>query len=270
MQAVPIFKGKRRLGRAIMKFAGLMDARDLILETQAGKFQLPSLVENISIELFINGYYEKGLVKFLTKNIPPNGVFLDVGANIGSISIPLSRSRPDITIVAVEASPWIFKVLERNIAINNLRNIKAINFAVFDRSGNKVSMYAPKELFGKGSLRAIYTREAETVETITIDEIKARFNLPSIHFIKVDVEGFEASVFGGMSNLLVSDKPKIIFEFSEWAEVAAGFRPREAQSFIISNGYTIQQMDSNFRLLGQPSRSVLSTKESNLFATKDA
>ena len=267
LQSLPLFRGKRRIGKMIMKLSGVLSKSGVVVNTKAGKFYLPNLKDMISIDLFMNGFYEKGLVKMLRDNVPSKGVLIDVGANIGSISIPLSKMRPDIRIIAVEASPWIFKVLKRNIEANNAFNITPLNYAVYSESGKTLPMYAPKDLFGKGSLKAVYTNDAEMVETITIDDLKTMHDLPAIHFIKVDVEGFEASVFSGMSQLTVADRPKIIFEFSEWAEVAAGFRACEAQSIIISKGYRIQQMDSEFNLIGKPSGSPQKVKSANLFAS---
>jgi FkbM family methyltransferase len=267
LQALPSFKGKRRLGRAIMKITGVSTHHDVVVNTKAGTFHLPNLKEMISMDLFMNGYYERGLVRMLKEQMPANGVLIDIGANIGSISIPLSRMRPDIRIVAVEASPWIFRVLKANIEANNATNITAANFAVYSESQRSLPMYAPKELFGKGSLKAVYTNDAEMVESITVDDIKRKFNLPAIHFIKVDVEGFEAAVFQGMTQLTINDKPKIVFEFSEWAEVAAGFKAREAQSIILSKGYRIQQMDNDFNLVGEPSYELQKIKSANLFAS---
>ena len=266
LQALPSFRGKRRVGKFAVTLSGAGKRKDVSIETKAGKFLLPNLIEMISLDLFINGFYEKGLVNFLKDRIPPNGVFVDVGANIGSISIPLSRMRPDINIVAIEASPWIYSFLKENINLNRLSNISAYNFAVFSESGKAMPMYAPKDLFGKGSLKSTFTSDSEMVETITLDDIKMRLKLAAIDFIKVDVEGFEASVFKGMSQIAIADKPKIVFEFSEWAEIAAGFSAREAQSIILSNGYVIQQMDSEFNLVDHPSTLLHESNNANLFA----
>jgi FkbM family methyltransferase len=267
LQTLPLFRGKRRIGKLIMKLSRVTSRSGLSIRTKSGKFYLPNLKDMISIDLFMNGYYERGLVNLLIERIPNNGVLLDVGANIGSICIPVSKMRPDVKIIAIEASPWIFDVLKKNIEANNASNITALNYAVYEESGKTLPMYAPKDLFGKGSLKAVYTQNAELVETITIDDIKRQCNVSAIHFIKVDVEGFEAAVFRGMSSLSTSDKPKIIFEFSEWAEEAAGFKAREAQSIILSKGYKIQLMDDNFKLVGAASDSPQKVKSANLFAS---
>ena len=250
----------------MMKIFGIAGKVNIDLRTKAGRFYVPNFTDSISIDLFLNGFYEKGLVKFLKNNIPNAGVLLDIGANIGSISIPLARMRPDITVIAVEASPWIFNILSRNVRYNNCQNITVLNCAVYSESGKSLPMYAPKDLFGKGSLKAVYTSDAEMVETITVNDIKNKFNLPGIHYMKVDVEGFEASVFRGISPNVIKDKPKIIFEFSEWAELTAGFTACEAQAVILSKGYKIQQMDDEFNFIGYPSDSPIKVKNANLFA----
>src|SRR5690349_17495239 len=123
LQSLPSFRGKRRVGRLIMKLSGVLSKSGIVVDTKAGNFYLPNLKDMISIDLFMNGYYEKGLVEMLKKSIPQGGVLIDVGANIGSIAIPLSKMRPDVKIICVEASPWIFKVLKRNVDSNNPNNI---------------------------------------------------------------------------------------------------------------------------------------------------
>ena len=249
-----------------MKMSGAFERTDFILRTKSGNFLLPNFKETISFVLFVNGYYEKGLIDILVKAIPANGVLIDVGANIGSISIPLSRLRPDIKIIAVEASPWIFAVLKKNVQLNNAINIIPVNYAVYGESGKTLAMYAPRDQFGKGSLKAVFTKEAEMVDTITIDDIKRKFDLSAIHFIKVDVEGFEASVFSGMTQFSLKDKPKIIFEFADWAELAAGFRLYTSQEVILSKGYTLQKMDDEFKIVSKPSNSVFKVKNANFIA----
>lgn len=269
LQSVPSFRGKRRIGRFMVRLSGASGKKKLMVKTKAGRFLLPNLKEIISLELFICGFYERGLVDFLVKNIPQQGIFIDMGANIGSVCIPLAHRRPDIKVIAIEASPWIYKFLKENVALNDVQNITPVNFAGYSESGKSLQIYAPAELFGKGSLKAVYTKDGENVETITIDDIKERFNLPAIHFIKVDVEGFEAAVFQGMATTALVDKPKIVFEFSEWAETAAGYEARQAQEIILSKGYKLQLMDEDFRLIDQLSSETYKGKNANLFALKN-
>ncbi len=266
-QRLPLFRGKRRVCNWILRGSGLSKSKNVVVNTKSGRFKLPNLVEIISLDLFINGIYESGLVQFLSDRIPAGGVFIDVGANIGSISIPLAIKRPDITIIAVEASPWIYEILTDNIGHNKIRNISAENYAVYSESGKDLPMYAPKDLFGKGSLKPVFTKDAEMVKTITVDDIKTKFSLPAIDCMKVDVEGFEAVVFKGMANVIKLKKPVIVFEFAQWTEQAAGFATGEAQDILLSAGYTLQKLDTRFHLAGPSQNRKFMEEEVNLYAS---
>ena len=63
--------------------------------------------------------------------IRPNDCFIDIGANIGHISISLKKLEPNLKCYAVEANPNTSKVLNKNINLNNI-DISTINFAVGD------------------------------------------------------------------------------------------------------------------------------------------
>jgi len=265
-QVLPAFKGKRRVCRQVLKLSGLYKRKNLLIRTESGVFTLPNLVEMVSFDLFVNGKYEEGLVRLLVEKIPENGVFVDVGANIGSISIPLARKRPDLKIVAIEASPWIFKVLDGNIKQNGLKNISALNHAAYFESGKEMFIYAPRELFGKGSLNPTFTKEGEAVSTITIDDIRSKFGFSGIDFVKVDVEGFEICVFKGMTGIISQCKPSIVFEFADWTETQAGFRAGDAQTFLISQGYTLTQLNEQFKPISKTLETAILESSGNLLA----
>jgi FkbM family methyltransferase len=134
----------------------------------------------------------------------------------------------------VEASPWIFAVLAENVRLNDLSNITLFNKAVYHTSGLHLSMFAPKEYFGKGSLKPVYTQEGEQVETMTIADILTAAESRTPDFIKVDVEGFEKSVFEGLPSFQgQTQKPKIIFEYDASTERSAGFEPGDAQKVLL-------------------------------------
>ena len=268
LQRVPEFKGKRRLCRGLISLTEVNDTKDLLLQTKSGLFSLPNIKESISFELFVNGSYEKGLVDLLVKNIPKSGVFLDIGANIGSISIPLAKRRTDIRIIAIEASPWIFSVLNKNVELNGITNITLLNMAVYSESGLSLPMYAPHEYFGKGSLKPVYTNEAEEVTTITIRDILNIHGSGWADFIKVDVEGFEKSVFDGLEMPANSEKrPNIIFEYNASTEQSAGFEAGDAQKVLISKGFMLQGLDDTFRPIGLSVKNVIVDGSANILAS---
>lgn len=247
-QIIPNFKGKSRICRAVLNLSGINKSKSFIIKSKNAIYKLPNLIDIISLDLFIKGSYENGLVKFLIKELPKNATFVDVGANLGAISIPLATARPDIKIIAIEASPWIFEFLTFNINKNKILNIKALNFAVFHESNIDLTIYAPKGLFGKGSLNPIFVDIGEKVKTLRIDDLRTIIPIDHISGVKVDVEGFEYSVLKGMGETLISDKPFIIFEFDAWTEQKAGFELGSAQKHLLSNGYKLAAFNDDFSI----------------------
>src|SRR3972149_7010328 len=61
-----------------------------------------------------SSFYETDLRKFFDIR---EGVFLDIGANIGKYSIILGQN-PKIKVIAFEPTPETFKILKKNIELN--------------------------------------------------------------------------------------------------------------------------------------------------------
>jgi FkbM family methyltransferase len=264
---MPDFKGKRRLGKLLMQ-KKIEQARDVKVTGKYNcKYVLPNLKETIGYELYLNGIYEKEIIDFLNKSIPSNGRFLDIGANIGAISIPIAKNRKDVSIIAVEAATPIFNYLANNVNLNLLENIQLVNKAVYDKDDLEVDFYNPIEKYGKGSMSPVFTGESIKVTTITLNKLVQDFSFSPIDVIKIDVEGFEYFVFKGGDRLLKADNaPLIIFEFVDWAERAAsGLQPGDAQKLLKSFGYRLYALEKNRTV---ELDSTIETGSNNLIATK--
>ncbi|WP_292675326.1 FkbM family methyltransferase, partial [Mesorhizobium sp.] len=73
-----------------------------------------------------------------------SGVFVDVGANIGAITVPLAKQFPHIKFFTFEPHPYVFAKLQFNVAVNSLINVKCINKAVCKGSDQNITFYAQK------------------------------------------------------------------------------------------------------------------------------
>ena len=240
-RSLPLFKGKQRLARLLLNDS-ISNKRDFWVK---GKNQceyfIPNLIENIGFEIFINGAFEEETSDFFANSLPPGGVFLDLGANIGTVSIPLIKKRKDIKVVCVEAAPWIFSYLQKNLARNEMHDAIAINKVLFYSDDEEVNFYSPDDKFGKGSLSPVFTDKLVKVKTIKVDSMIQNLGLTKIDTIKIDVEGYEYHVFKGALDLLGrSDAPDILFEFADWAEEnAKGISVGAAQRLLFDLGYRI-------------------------------
>lgn len=265
---LPDFKGKQRLTRFFYKNY-INKAADIQVAGSYGcKYILPNLIETISFEIFINGIYERDTHEFLLKRIPPNTVVLDLGANIGSIIIPICKKRNDLKVICVEASPWVFNYLEKNIELNGLKNITTVNKAILDSDDREIDFFGPTGKFGKGSLTPHYTQESIKVPAIQVDTLLKENGISNVGFIKIDIQGFEYFAFKGASQLLLrADAPDILFEFEDWAEKdAPGLKVGAAQNLLREYGYDIYLLDDS-GYLRQQSETVI-TGTHMFYATK--
>jgi FkbM family methyltransferase len=266
---LPPFKGKLKLARFLFA-KNIKKAQDIWIKGKYGcTYLLPNLIENVSFDIYVNGIYEQDTIDFLAKRIPANGVFLDLGANIGAISTPLARRRKDIRIVCVEASPWVFSYLEKNLAANGLTDLCKINKALYYTDNEEMDFFSPVEKFGKGSLSPVFTTNAQKVTTIKLDTLIEQLHLPKIDMIKIDVEGYEYHVFKGAEKVLSgNDSPDIFFEFVDWAEERAkDISIGDAQQLLKSWGYRIYYFNENKKIF-EEANAVIIKGTFMLYATK--
>jgi FkbM family methyltransferase len=266
---LPLFKGKLRLAAFLCR-KSIRKAKDIWIKGKYGcVYLLPNLVENVSFEIYVNGIYEQDTLDFLVKKISPGGVFLDLGANIGAISAPLSRRRKDIRIVCAEASPRLFAYLEKNLAGKGVADIYTINKALYYTDNDELDFFSPDEKFGKGSLSPVFTTVAQKVTTIKLDTLIGQLGLPKVNLIKIDVEGYEHHVFKGGEALLSGEEaPDIFFEFVDWAEeLAKDISIGDAQRLLRSYGYRIFYFNGGKKVMNEV-KGVILTGSYMLYATK--
>jgi FkbM family methyltransferase len=223
-------------------------------------FLVPCLREPIAFELLINGAYESETLAFLLESTSGNGVFVDVGANIGPFTVLLAKQLNSCTVVAIEPSPSVFPYLARNIELNGIRNVRLHNCAALDRDLDTVPFFeAPKDHFGMGALAAQFSGKAVLVTARTLDSILAQDGIERVDILKVDVEGFERQVFVGATKLLTGSRPPtIIFEFCDWAERRAqNALIGHAQRFLLDLGYSIYRLSDFMSLRPQALRDPL-------------
>lgn len=151
------------------------------------------------------------------KNIT-NPIVFDVGANIGTISIWLSKILNLGHVFSFEAQRQIFYQLAGNIALNNLYNIDAFNYAVGSTDGYitvKEPNYFSNHDFGTFSLieeKIPSTNKDLTVPMITLDTFVQQYKIPKVDLLKIDVEGMDLDVLKGSINIINEHGPAIYVE----------------------------------------------------------
>jgi FkbM family methyltransferase len=198
-----------------------------------------------------SGEYETRTVLDCLRLVPPDGVFLDIGANIGFFTCAFAAIDGYFkgTIHAFEPVGGNFRRLRRNIALNRLTaRARAVRTALGARPGRMKIHIVPggaaNNAVGEAMLtdadREIIAREgwrSETVDVVRLDDWAARRKLARCDLIKIDVEGAECFVLEGAKTLIGSCRPAIVGEFSPYWLRGAGRSFDDAIALLGPLGY---------------------------------
>jgi FkbM family methyltransferase len=144
-------------------------------------------------------------VSFLLGLLQPGSVVLDIGAFIGTHTLAFAHSvGANGKVYAFEPRPEFFSLLSRNVADNDISNVKLVNAGMSDKGGYvtlaPISAAEPLNFAGTGLYSAEpITRDASvSVPLKTIDEM----GLDRCSLIKIDAEGMDPQIMrGGVATL---------------------------------------------------------------------
>jgi FkbM family methyltransferase len=163
----------------------------------------------IGRSLHVYGEYSEGELELFRQLLRPGDVAVDVGANIGALTVGLGRMvAPGGAVIAFEPQRTIFDILRQNLQSNGLANVTAYRRAVGSQPGSiRVPPldYAGPENFGGVSLGGAH---GDQVEVVTLDSL----NLPRLRLLKVDVEGMEHEVVLGAQATIARLQPALYIE----------------------------------------------------------
>ncbi len=159
------------------------------------------VVGNVSEKkfFFMPQFYDQYERDFITKNLPENSVFLDIGANIGLYTLWVAKHlNKDGMVLAFEPNHTVFARLRNNVALNNF-HCKTIlrNIAIADIESEhaQLRLLDGKNL-GSATLKSgeYPTHGTLTVKSELLLTALTQENIKNIDMLKIDVEGFEESV----------------------------------------------------------------------------
>lgn len=141
------------------------------------------------------------------------GTAVDIGANVGLISVPLCKKFTNV--ISIECVPDTFECLDHNL--EKFTNSKRYNFAVSDKNGF-IEVAIPQHngsIISSGWASISPERKNSFQEKILL-KIESRtldsLELKELDFLKIDVEQAELFVIKGALNTIEKFKPVIEFE----------------------------------------------------------
>ncbi len=176
------------------------------------------LNDHIGYWMFIRRKPFEQAVYHLAKEIglSTGDAILDIGANIGSASIP-ACAELDCELIAVEASFQNFYILRENIEINSVK-ASAHHVAVTDVAKGIVPLFIRPGNQGANTLLDRWSPSKvslapEMVETVSLDQLLGDDDIQRIKLVKIDVEGAELDVLKGAKRFLECNNAPILMEY---------------------------------------------------------
>lgn len=229
--------------------------RTLLVRDFDGDFEMAlRLSEHMQRRIFWMGYYNRDIVSYLDQALKPGMAVLDIGANIGEISLVAARRvGPKGRVISFEPIDAIADVLERNVVRNKLNNVSVARLALSDAVGVfPVYHHVEDPSDDNGGLGTLFGATGEDViqhvSATTLDEFVKSVDLPGIDLIKIDIEGAELPCLRGGEQTISRFRPIIIVEVQEKSASAAGYKQIDILSFLAGFGYTFHNIGRRGRL----------------------
>lgn len=141
---------------------------------------------------------------------PPDGVAIDVGANLGEWSVPLARAVGRAgRVLCIEPNPAVAAALAATLRSNNLAQAEILPVAL---SASDAQGKLLIEAHDTGLSRLSPSETGIAVPLRRLDSIVAEYGLARLDLVKIDVEGHERQVLAGAAESLRRFRPAIIFE----------------------------------------------------------
>jgi FkbM family methyltransferase len=205
------------------------------------------------------GYPPEAVARFLYEYVRSNDLVVDVGANIGTVCVPLALK--GARVLAIEALRENFEALEEAQAANRLGALLARHAAAWSASGFV-------HVAGHSAWGTVVP-EGERVPAVALDDLLCSDLRERVSAVKLDVEGSEREVLRGMAGLVRRDAPLVAFEANALTCGGAGYSYRALLRYFEDRGYAVHRL---FRSVLAPATSGACQEVvlTDYVATKDA
>lgn len=165
------------------------------------------------------GEWSFGEIELLCQYLPDTAHIVEVGGNIGSHTVPLSRHVAHGKVYTFEPQRISYQLLCANVINNNCSNVHAYNVAVGAVAGSAlIEDLDPSREFNFGGVSVGNIEKVPTgkefqggrVPAVRLDDVISPDQ--KISLIKCDAEGMEVAVLKGAGDLIERDKPILYLE----------------------------------------------------------
>jgi FkbM family methyltransferase len=183
--------------------------------------QSPSVTDMLTRRNWQHGrFYELPLLNYI-RAFDLEGVYVDVGANLGNHGIFFANCCKCTKLIAIEAVPEVYHVMADNLAANKPEGVKVevFNYAAYSAGGH-IGLWDPVDYNNIGATRLTIRPRTDTdaypakpprsINTIRIDDLVK--NTDHVAVIKMDIQGGEEQALIGACDTIARCNPLLIAE----------------------------------------------------------
>jgi FkbM family methyltransferase len=250
---LPPFRGRTRIFLELYRLLRLHKQHVSVIATLRNpvgftvRLDLDSWLQRVA---FLTGGYEADTVRFLLalrEATNRDGYLLDVGANVGLITIPFAIAG-NVSVVSVEAVPDNVRALEHNLAMNTLSDrVRVLPVALGEEERISFIQVEGDLIAGEGTGTANILPEGSTYECVRqevhvrkLDSLMADGQLPDgCSIMKIDADGYDLKVLQGSAAFLARERPVIFGEFAAHCLGWHGQTLADVRMFAAENGFVV-------------------------------
>ena len=210
------------------------------------RIHAPNLNRALAAWLLNAGFMGRDERRFFEGAVTRDQIVVDVGANQGVFTLLFSRLvGPRGRVIALEPAPALFEALDENCRVNNAHNVTRLRTAAGE-TRSRGTLRCSRLNSGDNRLTDSLKGPSFPVEVMPLDDI-----LPTeqVHFVKIDVQGYESQVVRGMQAIMDrSPDIKVFFEYWPAGLAHAGRAPTDLFELFIDRGFSLFELSrSGFR-----------------------
>ncbi len=216
---------------ASRKFRRAEQGQQIIQPTKHGFSLHLRIGDPVDTYTAIHSEFEPALSNLIADLAPSCSSFIDVGCNIGYFTCLFRQRNPDAPVLAIDANPEMVRRCNENVGLNSFVGIRVLNVGVAEKEGNipfNINPGSPSlASFGNTPLLqkefAAGRLERINVRTRPLPNILAEAGISRCGLIKIDIEGYEPSLFAGLKEDFHLMADRILFEYAPNHMEACGF-----------------------------------------------
>ena len=177
------------------RLINLMRPGPVDAEYQGASFRFYHLASATERGALFNPDYNLDELSFLRAHTPDGGVFVDIGANVGTYALTLARKvGKNGTVIAVEPHPVAHARLAFNRASSDLSQVKLLAAAAGAGNGELLMETDAANLGASHVASGQSGGHTFRVPAFTLQQILSDAGVTKVDALKIDVEGFEDRV----------------------------------------------------------------------------